>query len=322
MNNKNIKKKSNFLKTFNSKIFSNIKLSLINSQKYFGKKLSNLFQLKKIDEKLFNEIEAHLLSADLGIYTTKKIINSLIFLNKKKNITCSNDLYILLKKEILNILLKVQIPLTFQQQMPFIILMVGVNGVGKTTTIIKMAYKYKLEGKKVIIAAGDTFRAGAIEQIKTLGEIYNIPVIFDYYKSDAASVVFKAINYAKKNDFQILIIDTAGRLHNKINLMEELKKIVKVIKKLDSTAPHEIMIAIDAHTGQNTINQVNVFNNSINISGITLTKLDGTAKGGTIIALADKFYIPIRYIGSGKNIQDLYQFQSSMFLEALFSKKK
>uniref|UniRef100_A0A1B0C4W7 RNA polymerase sigma-70 domain-containing protein n=1 Tax=Glossina palpalis gambiensis TaxID=67801 RepID=A0A1B0C4W7_9MUSC len=142
-----------------------------------------------------------------------------------------------------------------------------------------MAYKYKLEGKKVIIAAGDTFRAGAIEQIKTLGEIYNIPVIFDYYKSDAASVVFKAINYAKKNDFQILIIDTAGRLHNKINLMEELKKIVKVIKKLDSTAPHEIMIAIDAHTGQNTINQVNVFNNSINISGITLTKLDGTAKG-------------------------------------------
>uniref|UniRef100_A0A1A9Z1K4 SRP54-type proteins GTP-binding domain-containing protein n=1 Tax=Glossina pallidipes TaxID=7398 RepID=A0A1A9Z1K4_GLOPL len=185
-----------------------------------------------------------------------------------------------------------------------------------------MAYKYKLEGKKVVIVAGDTFRAGAIEQIKILGDAYNIPVIYDYCKSDAASVVFMAINYAKKNKTQILLIDTAGRLHNKINLMSELKKIVQVIKKLDSTAPHEIMIAIDAHTGQNTINQVNVFNEIINISGITLTKLDGTAKGGAIIGLADKFHIPIRYIGSGKNVQDLYQFQSNIFVEALFSQNK
>lgn len=321
MKNTNIEKKSNFLKQFNAKIFSNIKSSLINSQKYFGKKLSNIFQSKKINETLFNEIETHLLRSDLGVQTTKKILDSLIVANKKKNIVCSNDLYIFLKKEILNILIKVQKPISFKKHMPFVILMVGVNGVGKTTTIIKMAYKYKSEGKKVVIVAGDTFRAGAIEQIKILGDKYDIPVIYDYYKSDAAAIIFMAVNYAKKNKIQILIIDTAGRLHNKINLMTELKKIVQVIKKLDSTAPHEIMIAIDAHTGQNTMNQVNVFNNIINISGITLTKLDGTAKGGAIIGLADQFRIPIRYIGSGKHVQDLYQFQSNIFVEALFSQK-
>ncbi|BAC24217.1 ftsY [Wigglesworthia glossinidia endosymbiont of Glossina brevipalpis] len=313
------KKQSNFLKKLNNKMISNLKINLINSRKYFSKKLINIFKSKKIDEKLFEEIETHLLTSDIGVKTTQKIINELNFLNKNKKIKNSENMYEHLKEKISHMLLNAQEPLLITEKFPFIILIVGVNGVGKTTTIIKIAKKYKSEGKKVMVVAGDTFRAGAIDQLEILGKNNKIPVICDYKKSDASSIIFTAIKNAKKNNADVLIIDTAGRLHNKFHLMEELKKIVKVIKKLDPSAPHESMLIIDANTGQNTLNQVEFFNNAIKISGITLTKLDGTSKGGIIIAIADQFNIPIRYIGTGKDNNDIYKFKSYDFVQALFS---
>jgi fused signal recognition particle receptor len=206
-------------------------------------------------------------------------------------------------------------------KMPFVILMVGVNGVGKTTTIGKLAKQYQAQGKKVMLAAGDTFRAAAVEQLQVWGERNDVPVIAQHTGADSASVIYDAIEAAKARGVDVVIADTAGRLQNKANLMEELRKIVRVMKKIDESAPHEIMLTLDAGTGQNAISQAKLFSDVAPLTGITLTKLDGTAKGGVIFALADQFQIPIRYIGVGEGIDDLRPFETQDFIDALFSRE-
>lgn len=219
------------------------------------------------------------------------------------------------------ILAKVDQPLDVSGKTPYVILMVGVNGVGKTTTIGKLARQFQAEGKSVMLAAGDTFRAAAVEQLQVWGERNRIPVVAQHTGADSASVIFDAVQAAKARGIDVLIADTAGRLQNKSHLMEELKKIVRVMKKLDDQAPHEVMLTLDASTGQNAVSQAKLFNEAVGLTGITLTKLDGTAKGGVIFAIADQFGIPIRYIGVGEGIEDLRPFKADDFIEALFARE-
>jgi len=219
------------------------------------------------------------------------------------------------------ILTKVEQPLDVGGKNPYVILMVGVNGVGKTTTIGKLARQFQAEGKSVMLAAGDTFRAAAVEQLQVWGERNRIPVIAQQTGADSASVIFDAVQAAKARGIDVLLADTAGRLQNKAHLMEELKKIVRVMKKLDDQAPHEVMLTLDASTGQNAVSQAKLFNEAVGLTGITLTKLDGTAKGGVIFAIADQFAIPIRYIGVGEGIEDLRPFKADDFIEALFARE-
>ncbi len=221
------------------------------------------------------------------------------------------------------ILSKVEQPLEIDSnKTPYVILMVGVNGVGKTTTIGKLAKQFQTQGKKVMLAAGDTFRAAAVEQLQVWGERNNVPVIAQHTGADSASVIYDAIEAAKARGVDVVIADTAGRLQNKANLMEELRKIVRVMKKIDDSAPHEIMLTLDAGTGQNAISQAKLFSDVAPLTGITLTKLDGTAKGGVIFAIADQFGIPIRYIGVGEGIEDLRPFETQEFIDALFSREE
>ncbi|QCI15730.1 signal recognition particle-docking protein FtsY [Buchnera aphidicola] len=301
--------------------FSRLKISLKKTKIFFGDSINNIFLSKKIDDLLFQQLEEKMLLADIGINTTDRIINRLIKDVNRKDLKNSEKLYFLLKENMHSILKKVTLPLIISNHKPFIILVVGVNGVGKTTTVAKLAQKYKLEGKSVMLAAADTFRAAGIEQLQILGQLTKIPVIAQRSGSDPAAVIFDAVNSAKSKKVDILIIDTAGRLHNKRHLMEELKKIVRVIKKIDMSAPHEIMLIIDACSGQNTIQQTEIFHQALNITGIVITKLDGTAKGGVIFSLADQFKIPIRYIGIGEKTQDLGEFNSKEFLKAIFIEK-
>jgi fused signal recognition particle receptor len=233
----------------------------------------------------------------------------------------AESLYGKLKEEMAEILAKVDQPLDVGGKTPFVILMVGVNGVGKTTTIGKLARQFQAEGKSVMLAAGDTFRAAAVEQLQVWGERNRIPVIAQHTGADSASVIFDAVQAAKARNIDVLIADTAGRLQNKAHLMEELKKIVRVMKKLDEQAPHEVMLTLDASTGQNAVNQAKLFNEAVGLTGITLTKLDGTAKGGVIFSIADQFTIPIRYIGVGEGIEDLRPFKADDFIEALFARE-
>jgi len=231
-------------------------------------------------------------------------------------------LYDLLKKDLSDILDKVEQPLVIDEtKKPYVILMVGVNGVGKTTTIGKLAKKYQNEGKSVMLAAGDTFRAAAVEQLQVWGERNNIPVIAQQTGADSASVLFDAMDAAQARGADVLIADTAGRLQNKEHLMGELAKVVRIMRKKDETAPHEIMLTIDAGTGQNAISQVKLFNEAVGLTGVTFTKLDGTAKGGIIFSIADQFKLPIRYIGVGEGIDDLREFNAKEFIDALFSKE-
>ncbi len=276
--------------------------------------------VKKIDEDLFEELEEQLLIADVGMDTTLKIIESLTEKADRKDLKDGEALYGLLKDELGEMLEKVEQPLVVDaNKKPFVILMVGVNGVGKTTTIGKLAKQFQQEGKSVMLAAGDTFRAAAVEQLQVWGERNNVPVVAQHTGADSASVIFDAIESAKARNVDVVIADTAGRLQNKGNLMEELRKIVRVMKKVDPQAPHEIMLTVDAGTGQNAISQAKLFSEVAPVSGITITKLDGTAKGGVIFAVADQFNIPIRYIGIGEGIDDLRPFAANEFIEALFS---
>ncbi|MDU7258088.1 MAG: signal recognition particle-docking protein FtsY [Escherichia coli] len=239
----------------------------------------------------------------------------------RKQLRDAEALYGLLKEEMGEILAKVDEPLNVEGKTPFVILMVGVNGVGKTTTIGKLARQFEQQGKSVMLAAGDTFRAAAVEQLQVWGQRNNIPVIAQHTGADSASVIFDAIQAAKARNIDVLIADTAGRLQNKSHLMEELKKIVRVMKKLDVEAPHEVMLTIDASTGQNAVSQAKLFHEAVGLTGITLTKLDGTAKGGVIFSVADQFGIPIRYIGVGERIEDLRPFKADDFIEALFARE-
>ncbi len=280
--------------------FARLKRSLSRTKANIGAGFFGLFKGKKIDDELFEELEEQLLIADVGMDTTLKIIENLTEKASRSDLRDGEALYGLLKEEMAEILAKVEQPLHIDSsKTPYVILMVGVNGVGKTTTIGKLAKQFQSQGKKVMLAAGDTFRAAAVEQLQVWGERNNVPVIAQHTGADSASVIYDAIEAAKARGVDVVIADTAGRLQNKSNLMEELRKIVRVMKKIDDSAPHEIMLTLDAGTGQNAISQAKLFSDVAPITGITLTKLDGTAKGGVIFAIADQFQIPIRFIGVG-----------------------
>ena len=301
--------------------FARLKRSLVKTRQNLGSGFVGLFRGKKIDDELFEELEEQLLIADVGVETTRKIITSLTEHASRKQLKDADALYGKLKEEMSEILSKVEQPLDVSGKTPYVILMVGVNGVGKTTTIGKMARQFQAQGKSVMLAAGDTFRAAAVEQLQVWGQRNKIPVIAQQTGADSASVIFDAIQAAKARNVDVLIADTAGRLQNKAHLMEELKKIVRVMKKLDEDAPHEVMLTLDASTGQNAVSQAKLFNEAVGLTGITLTKLDGTAKGGVIFAIADQFSIPIRYIGVGEGIEDLRPFKADDFIEALFARE-
>ena len=299
--------------------FSRLVKGLLKTKQNIGAGFRSFFLGKKIDDELFEELEEQLLIADIGVPTTSKIIKNLTEHASRKELQDAELLYQQLKVEMADILEPVAQPLEIDStKKPYVILMVGVNGVGKTTTIGKLARKFQAEGKSVMLAAGDTFRAAAVEQLQVWGERNHIPVVAQSTGSDSASVIFDAMQSAAARNIDILIADTAGRLQNKNNLMDELKKIVRVMKKYDETAPHEIMLTLDAGTGQNAISQAKLFNDAVGLTGISLTKLDGTAKGGVIFAIADQFKLPIRYIGVGEKIEDLREFNAKEFIEALF----
>lgn len=299
--------------------FSRLVKGLLKTKQNVGAGFRSFFLGKKIDDELFEELEEQLLIADIGVPTTSKIIKNLTEHASRKELQDAELLYQQLKVEMADILEPVAQPLEIDStKKPYVILMVGVNGVGKTTTIGKLARKFQAEGKSVMLAAGDTFRAAAVEQLQVWGERNHIPVVSQSTGSDSASVIFDAMQSAAARNIDILIADTAGRLQNKNNLMDELKKIVRVMKKYDETAPHEIMLTLDAGTGQNAISQAKLFNEAVGLTGISLTKLDGTAKGGVIFAIADQFKLPIRYIGVGEKIEDLREFNAKEFIEALF----
>ena len=299
--------------------FSRLVKGLLKTKQNIGAGFRSFFLGKKIDDELFEELEEQLLIADIGVPTTSKIIKNLTEHASRKELQDAELLYQQLKVEMADILEPVAQPLVIDTtKKPYVILMVGVNGVGKTTTIGKLARKFQAEGKSVMLAAGDTFRAAAVEQLQVWGERNHIPVVAQSTGSDSASVIFDAMQSAAARNIDILIADTAGRLQNKNNLMDELKKIVRVMKKYDETAPHEIMLTLDAGTGQNAISQAKLFNDAVGLTGISLTKLDGTAKGGVIFAIADQFKLPIRYIGVGEKIEDLREFNAKEFIEALF----
>ncbi len=319
-------KKSSKTKTpenTNASLFSRLKDGLSSTRKNINSGLSSLFLTKKqIDDELLEEIETLLITADLGIDATSKIITELTEKTKRKELTDSAALYIALRQQLLDLLLPCEQPLaqvvTNTAQSPFVILMAGINGAGKTTSIGKITRYFQQQGKSVMLAAGDTFRAAAVQQLKTWGERHNVPVIAQHDGADSASVIFDALESAKAKNIDILIADTAGRLHTQSNLMEELKKIKRVLSKLDNSAPQEVMLVLDAGTGQNALNQAVEFNKALNLTGITLTKLDGTAKGGVIFAIAHKLNLPIRFIGVGEKAEDLREFNANDFIEALF----
>lgn len=301
-----------------SGLFSRLTRGLLKTKQNIGSGFLTIFKGKKINDDLFSELEDHLLIADVGMTTTKKLMSSLIAQSKRNQLNDGEALYGILKSEMKKLLSASEQPLNVELHKPFVILMVGVNGVGKTTTIGKLAKQLQAEGQSVMLAAGDTFRAAAVEQLQVWGDRNNIPVIAQHTNADSASVIFDAMQSTSARKIDVLIADTAGRLQNKSHLMDELKKIVRVMKKHDETAPHEIMLTIDASTGQNAISQTQLFNDAVGLTGITLTKLDGTAKGGVIFGLADQFAIPIRFIGVGEKIEDLRPFNADAFIDALF----
>lgn len=301
--------------------FARLKQGLTKTSQNLGNGLASLFLGKKIDEDLYEELETQLLMADVGVDTSQKLIKQLVQHAHRKELKDADALYDKLQQEMAVLLDEVEQPLQLKgADGPFVILMVGVNGVGKTTTIGKMAQQFKQQGKSVMLAAGDTFRAAAVEQLQVWGERNAIPVIAQHSGADSASVIFDAYQAAKARGVDVLIADTAGRLQNKAHLMEELKKIVRVLKKIDGSAPHEVMLTLDAGTGQNALSQARLFKEAVDITGISLTKLDGTAKGGVIFAIADQFKLPIRYIGVGEGIDDLRVFDSKDFIKALFAR--
>ncbi|MDO9625275.1 MAG: signal recognition particle-docking protein FtsY [Pseudomonas sp.] len=304
--------------------FARLKLGLSKTSASLGEGMASLFLGKKaIDDELLEEIETRLLTADVGVEATNLIIQSLTQKVARKQLTDSGALYQALQDELTALLKPVEQPMRIDTtKQPYVILVVGVNGAGKTTTIGKLAKKLQQDGKKVMLAAGDTFRAAAVEQLQVWGERNQIAVIAQHTGADSASVIFDAVQAAKARGMDVLIADTAGRLHTKDNLMEELKKVRRVIGKLDDTAPHEVLLVLDAGTGQNAINQAKQFHQTVNLTGLVLTKLDGTAKGGVIFALAKQFGLPIRYIGVGEGIDDLRTFEANSFVQALFQSRE
>ncbi|HRH77296.1 MAG TPA: signal recognition particle-docking protein FtsY [Cellvibrionaceae bacterium] len=303
--------------------FARIKQGLARTTSQFAEGLGNLFLGKKaIDDELLEDLETQLLVADVGIEATSLIIDDLTARVARKQLDDSDALFAALQENLRNLLLPVEQPLAIPaDKKPFVILVVGVNGAGKTTTIGKMAHRFLTEGKSVMLAAGDTFRAAAVEQLQVWGERNQVPVIAQHTGADSASVIFDALNAARARQVDVLIADTAGRLHNKSHLMEELSKVKRVLAKIDPDSPHETLLVLDAGTGQNAVNQCDQFHQSMGVTGLALTKLDGTAKGGIIFALSQKHKIPVRYIGVGETLDDLQPFAARPFVDALFGKQ-
>lgn len=301
-------------------LFSRMVSGLNRTRGQLSQGLSELLLGKKeIDEDLLEEIETQLLMSDIGVEACSQVIASITEKSERKELKDSNAVYQALKDELASLLSNKQAPLEIpQQDEPFVILVVGVNGVGKTTTIGKMAKRFQSQGHSVMLAAGDTFRAAAVEQLQVWGERNNVPVVAQHTGADSASVIFDAVESAKSKGIDVVIADTAGRLQNKDNLMSELEKVVRVMKKVDDSAPHEVMLVLDAGTGQNALNQAQIFQQAVGVSGISLTKLDGTAKGGIIFAIAKQLGLPIRFIGVGEQIDDLRPFNADEFINALF----
>jgi fused signal recognition particle receptor len=289
------------------------------TQANFGKKMKQLFALKKkIDEDLFEELETMLLMADVGAAATMDVLEKVRKSLKRRNLSDSDAVFAALREQLTELAQQVEQPLVVDtSKKPFVILVVGVNGVGKTTTIAKLARQFKSQGKQVMLAAGDTFRAAAVDQLKTWGEREGIPVMAQSTGADSASVIFDAMNSATAKQMDVLIADTAGRLHTQANLMQELEKISRVMRKNDATAPHETLIVIDGGTGQNAISQVREFNNANKLTGVVITKLDGTPKGGVLFNLAQEFGIPVRYIGVGEQSTDLKPYRAAEFVDAI-----
>ena len=297
---------------------TSLKERLFKSKKKLGDGLSSLvIGKKKIDEDLLEELEMLLIGSDIGIQTTDKVIEVVRKKASRKELKDEDSLYQLIKEELESLLIKENL-LQPSSNNPFVILVVGINGAGKTTTIGKLAKLFQSEGKSVMLAAGDTFRAAAVEQLQVWGERNDIPVIAQKTGADAASVVYDAYQSAIAKDIDILIADTAGRLHTQDNLMQELEKIKRVLKKHNEDAPHETLLVIDGGSGQNAIQQANEFHKSINLTGLAITKLDGTAKGGVLFSISDSLQLPIRYIGVGEAIEDLKPFNAKDFVNALF----
>jgi fused signal recognition particle receptor len=284
--------------------------------------LSGLFgRGVKLDESLYEEIEDQLIMADLGVEPAQRICNALRDRSKIEKPESAEALLAILTEQISAILEPVEQAMDIGQQQPYVILMVGVNGVGKTTTIAKLARRLRDEGKSVMLAAGDTFRAAAIEQLQTWGTRLSIPVIAQQHGSDAAAVAFDAYQAAKSRNIDVLLIDTAGRQHTHGDLMEQLAKMARVLQKADPELPHEVMLTVDAATGQNALSQIEHFKTIIGVSSLSVTKLDGTAKGGIIVAIAEKFGLPIRFIGVGESMDDLRPFVARDFARALLPEK-
>ena len=297
-----------------------VKSGLSRTSQNLGNGIADVFLGKKeIDEELLEDLETQLLMADVGMDATATIIDRLTERVGRKELNDAQSLHKALIDELSQSLEAVEAPLNIQTDgEPFVMLVVGVNGVGKTTTIGKIAKQLKADGREVMLAAGDTFRAAAVEQLQTWGERNDVPVVAQHTGADSASVIFDAVQSAKARGVDVVIADTAGRLQNKANLMEEIEKVVRVIKKVIPSAPHEVLLVLDAGTGQNALSQAAIFQEAVGVSGLALTKLDGTAKGGVIFALAQQFKLPVRYIGVGEGIDDLQPFRAQPFTEAIF----
>ena len=302
-------------------LFQRLRSGLARTRAQFGEGLSRLLRGRKaIDEELLEELETLLLTADVGVEATSRIIGDLTARAKRRELGDADALLRVLREQLLAILRSAEAPVRGPAEgRPQVILMVGVNGAGKTTTIGKLAKRLQDEGQRVMLAAGDTFRAAAVEQLQAWGDRNQVPVIAQHGGADAASVIFDALEAATARGLDVLIADTAGRLHTKSNLMEELAKIVRVIRKIDPDAPHEVLLVVDATTGQNALNQAVQFHQAVGVTGIALTKLDGTAKGGIVFAIADRLHLPIRFVGVGESLEDLRPFDAEDFVDALFA---
>ncbi|PHR63246.1 signal recognition particle-docking protein FtsY [Alcanivorax sp.] len=300
--------------------WTRMKQGMSKTRKGLGKGLADLLVgAKEIDDEIFEEIETQLLVADVGVEATDVIVQALTDQVTREELVDADALYESLQNELRKLLVPVDQPMQIDgSKKPYVILMVGVNGVGKTTTIGKLACRFKGEGKSVMLAAGDTFRAAAVEQLQVWGERNDIPVVAQHTGADSASVVYDAVQAAQSRGADILIADTAGRLHTRGNLMDELTKVTRVMKKLIPDAPHEVLLVLDAGTGQNAINQAEQFRDAAGVTGLALTKLDGTAKGGILFALAKRTGLPIRFIGVGERLEDLRPFHAEEFVQALF----
>lgn len=303
--------------------YARLKQGLSRTSSQLANGLSDLFLGKKaIDDDLLEALESQLLMADLGVDATRRVIDDLTRRVSRKELSDADALLTALQDALFEIIAPCEVPLEPVGHQPFVILVVGVNGAGKTTTIGKLAHRYKREGRNVMLAAGDTFRAAAVEQLQAWGERNDVPVVAQHTGADSASVLFDALQAASARGSDVLIADTAGRLQNKAHLMEELAKVVRVLRKFDPTAPHEVLLVLDATTGQNAVAQAEQFDQSVGVTGVVLTKLDGTARGGVIFAIAQRLTRPIRFIGVGEKASDLRPFVARDFVRAIFDREE